>query len=154
MFTSPPWTWLSPAGIPKGEGERFRANVGPAVIRKRSFRRAIHGLGALGLAKYRGRTYTGKQTLDTACAGRQTAGQNRVKYASGTVEGSARSCTRKSCTGQKRRQLTLYFCRRRTGAVVWTGRMMIGTLPIALQSDADQETCWSVCAKGTWMWAP
>ena len=76
----PPWC---PVGaIAPNEGDRFSVNDFSAVIRKRSYRRALRRLGAQGLAKYRGKIFYGRQTFPSGEAQQQTAvGGRRVRYA-------------------------------------------------------------------------
>ena len=66
----PPWC---PEGtyVPK-KGECFKSEEGQAGIRKRSYRRAMHRLGALGFAKYRGRMLHRTQSFDFISASKQT----------------------------------------------------------------------------------
>ena len=76
----PPWC---PAGaIAPNKGERCSVNDFSTVIRKRSYRRALRWLGAQGFAKYRGKTFFGRQTLVTGEARKQTAvSRRRLRYA-------------------------------------------------------------------------
>ena len=61
---------------------RRRGNAGPVVIRKRSYRRALRRLGAVGLAKYRGKTIHSRQNLTfVGSEQRGSSARSRIKYA-------------------------------------------------------------------------
>ena len=64
------------------KGARYSVNDSSAVIRKRSYRRAMQRLGAQGFAKYRGQTFFGRRTLKYVADGKkQFSIRRRLKYA-------------------------------------------------------------------------
>ena len=165
----PPWC---PEGtyVPK-EGECFKSKEGQAGIRKRSYRRAMSRLGALGFAKYRGRMIRGTQSFDYVSAskqalltGYQTAGRQqgrgnggtvgtarRLKYAVWNCGASALNCTPKYFTGPSERRLICSYCKKRTGAAVWTGRMQTGVVCTVPPSAAELVGSWCWLPERVWM---
>ena len=76
----PPWCPVG-ANAPN-EGERYSVNVSSTVIRKRSYRRALRRLGAQGFAKYRGKTFYGRQNFGVDGQPHEKAvGGRRLRYA-------------------------------------------------------------------------
>ena len=72
-----------PAGAnAPNQGASYGVNVSSAVIRKRSYRRAMQRLGAQGFAKYRGKTFFGRKTFRFVAESQQQPGnRKRVRYA-------------------------------------------------------------------------
>ena len=69
------------ANVPN-QGASYSVNNSSAVIRKRSYRRAMQRLGAQGFAKYRGKTFFGGRTLKIVADDKQQSScRRRLKYA-------------------------------------------------------------------------